>query len=139
MLQSLSFKRFAVISVVALMGLAACRHPFQVRVTDFRGGASPSFFQGESLKMGVHWDQEDANKAVRCQLLDTNTGESKWEGGASVPVVENGSLETLAFDPPLPSDGQLGLTAGAYQWTCDLEEYGTSGVYFDIVERFRHN
>ncbi len=85
--------------------------------------------------MYVDWDKEDREKAVSCQVLDTYSGESKWEGRASVPAVENGPLETMSFDPPLPSDGQLGLRAGAYQWTCDLEDYARSGVYFDIIER----
>ena len=85
--------------------------------------------------MYVDWDKEDREKAVSCQELDTYSGESKWEGRASIPAVENSSLEMMPFDPPLPSDGQLGLRAGAYQWTCDLEDYARSGVYFDIIER----
>ena len=85
--------------------------------------------------MYVDWDKEDSEKAVSCQVLDTYSGESKWEGRASVPAVENSSLESMSFDPPLPADGQLGLRAGAYQWTCDLEDYARSGVYFDIIER----
>ena len=51
------FQRLIVIVVISLMGLTACRAPFQVRVTDFRGGARPSFYEGEALKMYLHWDE----------------------------------------------------------------------------------
>ena len=129
------FQRLAVISVVALMGLAACRAPFQVRVTDFRGGARAYFYEGEALKMNVHWDKEDGDRDVSCQVVDTFTGETEWKGLATVPIVENGSLEAISFDPPLPQDGQLGLTAGVYEWVCDLNEFARSGVFFDIVRR----
>ncbi len=129
------FQRLAVFSVLAMMGLAACRAPFQVRVTDFRGGARPYYYEGEALTMYVHWDKEDGDRDVSCQVVDTITGETEWQGLGSVPIVENRSLETISFDPPLPQDGQLGLTAGAYEWVCDLNEYARSGVYFDIVKR----
>ena len=96
------FQRLIVIVVITLTGLTACRAPFQVRVTDFRGGARPSFYEGEALKMYVDWDKEDREKAVSCQVLDTYSGESKWEGQASIPAVENSSLEMMPFDPPPP-------------------------------------
>ncbi len=133
--RSKSFQRLALISIVAFMFSSACRAPFEVRVTDFRGGSRPAFYEGEALKMNVQWDKEDRDSTVSCQVVDTYTGETKWRGLAMVPTVENGSLNTLSFDPPLPEDGQLGLTAGGYEWVCDLGDYARSGIYFDIIER----
>ncbi len=133
--RSTSFQRLAIVSAIGLMLLVACRAPFQVRVTDLRGGARPYFYEGESLKMHVHWGQEARDMAVICQVLDTYRGETKWQGRSTVPNVETGSLEVLSFDPPLPLNGQLGLTRGGYRWICELEDAARSSVYFDIIER----
>ena len=87
--------------------------------------------------MQVHWDAvQDKNKEVGCQILDTYSGAAVWQGTATVPEIEAGSLETLDFDPPLPRDGQIGLKAGAYQWLCDLDEFSRAGTFFDIISRF---
>ena len=85
--------------------------------------------------MDVQWAEDDVEKAVNCQVVDTFTGETKWQGLATVPSVEAGPLAALSFDPSLPPNGQLGLTAGTYQWTCDLEDYARSRVNFDIIAR----
>jgi hypothetical protein len=128
--RSTIFQRLAMISVVALIGLAACRAPFQVRVTNFWGGERPYCYEDEALKMYVHWDKENGDRDVFCEVLDTFTGETEWKDLATVPIVENGSLETISFDPPLPQDGQFGLTAGVYEWVCDLNKFARSGGLF---------
>ena len=133
--RSTSFQRLAMISIVVVVFLAACRPAFQVWVTDFRGGARPSFYEGEPLKMYVHWDREDRDKAVNCQVVDTFTGETNWKGQAIVPAAETGALQALVFDSPLPQNGQFGLRAGTYEWACDLDAHVSSSVYFDIVAR----
>ena len=132
---SRGFHRFAIVSATALVLLGACRAPFAVRVSDFRGGARPAFYRGEALRMDVQWGAEDKDKAVSCQILDTFSGRPHWRGTAIVPEVRTGSLTTLAFEPPLPEDGQFDLASGAYQWVCDLEDYKRSWVDFDIISR----
>ena len=135
--RSIKFQRLVILAVVAFLGLQACHSPFNVRVADLRGGVRQAYYTGEALDLQVRWDAvRDKNKAVGCQILDTFSGAAVWEGTATVPEVQAGSLETLTFDPRLPRDGQFGLKAGAYQWVCDLDEFTRAGTFFDIIPRF---
>ena len=135
--RSIGFQRLVILAVAAFLVLPACRAPFKVRVADYRGGVRPAYYEGEALDLQVHWDAvQDKNKEVGCQILDTYSGAAVWQGTATVPEIQAGSFETLAFDPPLPRDGQIGLKAGAYQWLCDLDEFSRAGTFFDIISRF---
>ena len=135
--RSIGFQRLVILAVAAFLLVPACRAPFKVRVTDFRGGVRPAYYEGEALDLQVHWDAvRDKNKEVDCQVLDTFSGTAVWKGTATVPEVHAGSLETLIFDPPLRRDGQLGLKAGGYQWVCDLDEFSRAGTFFDIIQKF---
>ena len=105
----LSFNDLVILAVVAFLVLQACHAPFNVGVADIRGGVRQAYYTGEALDLQVRWDAvRDKNKAVGCQILDTFSGTAVWEGTATVPEVQAGSLETLTFDPPLPRDGQFG-------------------------------
>ena len=88
------------------------------------------------MNLQVGWNaKQDKGKVVTCQIRSTYSGQTEWKGEAEIPEVGRGSLKTLSFDPSLPTDGQLVLKAGAYEWTCDLDEWTRARTLFDL--RFR--
>ena len=135
MCRSVRAKRIVLV-VAAFLTLTSCRTAFRTNVVDFQGTVKPAFYEGEALNLQVRWDsKQDRDKVVVCHIRDTYSGETEWEGEAEIPEVLPGSLKTLSFDPPLPSDGQLGLGPGAYEWVCDLDEWTRASTLFDIRYR----
>ena len=135
MCRSFRTKRLVLIAT-GFLTLTSCRAPFRTNVVDLQGTVRPGYYEGEALNLEVNWDaKQDHGKVVACHIRNTYSGKTEWEGEAEVPNVAPESLETLQFDPPLPPDGQLGLSPGAYEWVCDLDEWTRARTLFDILYR----